>query len=427
MKRIRYGMLCLLLAGALCAAAESAYAEEAAETEGAEVQTEAAEGEGAEEQEEAVVEEETAIPVAEYRASDYVTLGEYINLEVDQQDPSVTEDDVQAEIDAALEENATEQEKTEGAEDGDYVAITYTLTCDGEEIDGTDGDELELVCGLEEMGTEVDQAITGAKAGDTVTAEVVLDDFYEEPYVGKTGVYTIQISRVYTYVSPELTDDYVKENLGYENVEEYRAGLTERMQKDAVEYARYEAGESALALAVQNAAIEGYPQDLYDSVYQSIASQYEYFFGEEYTSFVSEEDLAESALEEVNYEMVVKAIEEKEGLTMTEEQFQEYLANNLNSFGESFETPEELAEAGGNELRETAQREMVCSWLLDHDQVTLLSPEEYEAKYGDELAPEEEDGPIGEELEVDEEDPELYISDLEEEPAEEEGGEAAEE
>ena len=51
----------------------------------------------------------------------------------------------------------------------------------------------------------------------------------------------------------------------------------------------YEAGETALRLAKENSVFNGYPQELYDSIYEGIEDQYYYFFGDAYTSFISEE------------------------------------------------------------------------------------------------------------------------------------------
>lgn len=67
--------------------------------------------------------------------SKYVTIGEYKGLTLDRASVTVTDDDVQAEIDYNLEENGTEV--NDGTvEEGDSVTINFTGTIDGKEFDG---------------------------------------------------------------------------------------------------------------------------------------------------------------------------------------------------------------------------------------------------------------------------------------------------
>ena len=456
MNRMNRAAMCLLLAAALCTfgmprgtkAAEteetSAAVEETVTEAGEDQETEehgdteaaedAAGGEEIEDLDEAelIAEEEEdpgisfeesdleaedipEITVAEYNPMDYVKLGEYTGLDVEQLITEITDEDVEMEIQSRLEEDSTETEVTDGAAEDDYVSFAYTLVCEGETIEDSEGEEVEITLGLTELGEGIDKALMGAKPGDELTVTEKLEDYYDEAYEGKEGTYTLKVSRVYRYTVPELTDDYVKEHTEYDTVDAWKAALKVSMQADADMYSRYDAGEAALGAAVENAEITGYPEDLYEKAYNDISAQYAFFFGDDFSSFIAEEDLAEAAKQEVNSQMVLKAIIEKEGLAMTEEQFQEYLKENLNSFGVSYETPEELAEAGGDDLRVTAEREIVCKWLLDHDNIIQMTQEEYDAKYGAEE---------GLEVDMDETGDEEILLDGEEEEA---GDEAAEE
>ena len=50
---------------------------------------------------------------------------------------SVSDDDLDTEIEGTLEEEAEEIEKTDGAEPEDIISFTYTLECDGEELESS--------------------------------------------------------------------------------------------------------------------------------------------------------------------------------------------------------------------------------------------------------------------------------------------------
>ena len=358
-----------------------------------------------------ILDDEAEAPVNPF---DYMELGQYTGLDVDMLTASVTEEDVDNEIEAFLEEAAIEMEIEDGAKEDDYVTFTYTLESAGEIVESSEEDIFGLTLGYMEYGEEADEALLGARPGDTVTVTITLDDYYGEDFEGKEGTYTFEIDKVYRYETPDLTDDFVKENTEYNTIEEWREGLETSLLESSKMMNLYEAGETALRLAKENSVFNGYPQELYDSIYEGIEDQYYYFFGDAYTSFISEEELADGAEEDTCLTLTYLAILEKEGLQMTEEQYQKYLEENLNSFGESFDSPEALAEAGGEELRESAQRELVCNWLLEHDNVHELSAEEYDEKYGMDF-----DGEDGEDdeafyLDPEEDGEDLYL-DLEEE------------
>ena len=364
------------------------------------------------------------VEVAPYDPLAYITLGNYTGLDVDVVKAEISDEDVDAEIESMLEENADIVDKEDGAEEGDSVSFSYTAEVEGEELESSDGENMELILGYADFGEEIDAALTGAKAGDTVQAEVLLDDLYGEEYSGKTAVYTLEVAQVFKYVQPELNDAFVQEYTSYDTVEAFRAGLKAELQAYAEQTGREEAGESALSQAVENAEMNGYPQDLYDYQYNSLLETYYMYFGDSYTDLVSEEDLADSVEYEVKAEMVLQALVQTEGLELTDEEFISYLENNLDFFGETFTSAEEVIDYyGEEELRSYVQRSNVCSWLLDHANIRELTQEEYDEIYGadDEYLDWEEDEEFDEDLG---EEP-LEDDDFEEDIFEEETEEAA--
>ena len=65
----------------------------------------------------------------------YLTLGEYKGLSVTKVKTEVTDDDVEAEIESALDENAEYTDVDRAAKDGDQVNIDFDGSIDGEAWD----------------------------------------------------------------------------------------------------------------------------------------------------------------------------------------------------------------------------------------------------------------------------------------------------
>lgn len=334
----------------------------------------------------AAVEMESEVEVADYDPSKYVTLGDYKNLTIDILTSEVSDDDVQSEIDAQLEDNATEEDVTDGAATGDYLNIDYTLTIDGEKSDDFSGTDYDIYLGDESFGSEVDQALTGAKAGDTKSVELTLDgSIYGDEYDGKTGTYDITVNRVYTYKTPELTDDYVKANTDYDSVDAYREGVRKTLEEQNTDYNRTEAGTRALDTVVDSSTFSGYPQDLYDSVYQDYNYLYtsyaENMFGVERSELISDDDLKSEVEQAVNEALVVQAIADNESIEVTDDEYNQYLEDNYESYG--YSSVDEFKEQSyETALRREALQSEVENWLLDNNKLNELSQEEYDEKYG---------------------------------------------
>ncbi|MCD8077086.1 MAG: hypothetical protein LUE63_01675 [Lachnospiraceae bacterium] len=386
MKKISIWLLCLALVASLAACSSSE------DTETTASETEEATEATAETEETAGEETSGETEVSEYNAADYVTLGAYTGFEVDKVITEVTEDDVEEEIEIEMDENATETD-VEEAEDSDYLDIDYQVLVEGESVDIENyGETIEggseegraIMLGFAELGAELDEALLGAAAGDTLSVDVTLDaDSFGEDLDGVEATIEVTVNRVYRYVTPDLTDEYVQEYTDYDTVEEYRTAVQESLEVSTEESNLYEAGELALSLAVAEAVFSGYPEDLYESIYEEYDELYTYYaemFGMERTDLISDEDLAATAENEVYTLLVIQVIAETEGLELTDEDYQEYIDENLDDYG--VESEEELYEYyEEDDLRAEALREKICEYILNNSTLVEISQEEYDAKY----------------------------------------------
>ena len=78
-----------------------------------------------------------SVPYGDYDLSDYVTVGEYKGLEYEKISVSVSDKEIDDEIQKRLEDHKTSEDVTEGTvKDGDTVNIDFTGTMDGKKFDG---------------------------------------------------------------------------------------------------------------------------------------------------------------------------------------------------------------------------------------------------------------------------------------------------
>ena len=319
------------------------------------------------------------VAAKDYKASDYVTLGTYTGLEVQQvrEKTGLTDEETQSAIDDALEQDATEREITDRvSEEGDYLDISYTCTQNGEVVDETGDSDVAMQLGqYEYFDEDGEKQLLGTKAGDTRT--IVVDGGEEENPQSYT--YEVTVKRVYTYDIPELTDDYAREQ-GYDSAEDMKkdvaADALESTNEDYVSSAK----DELLQEVVSNSTNDGYPQKLYDETLKQLDQSYQDFFGITVEdAFDGDEDSLRSMVEDtLLQELVVEAIAEKEHIVVTQDELDTYKQQAVDQYGYDDISSLE-AEYSDDTMAESLLNEKVRDFLYEKAKVTYVSEDEYYA------------------------------------------------
>lgn len=319
------------------------------------------------------------VAAKDYKASDYVTLGTYTGLEVQQvrEKTGLTDEETQSAIDDALEQDATEREITDRvSEEGDYLDISYTCTQNGEVVDETGDSDAAMQLGqYEYFDEDGEKQLLGTKTGDTRT--IVVDGGEEEDPQSYT--YEVTVKRVYTYDIPELTDDYAREQ-GYDSAGDMKkavaADALESTNEDYVSSAK----DELLQDVVSNSTNDDYPQKLYDETLKQLDQSYQDFFGITVEdAFDGDEDSLRSMVEDtLLQELVVEAIAEKEHIVVTQDELDTYKQQAVDQYGYDDISSLE-AEYSDDTMAESLLNEKVRDFLYEKAKVTYVSEDEYYA------------------------------------------------
>ena len=326
MKRsLKLGAVCLGMAVLLCACGKGS----TESTEAASSETETAQSEAVSE---TVAEtEDTNVYPYEYDVESMVKLGEYKGLTYTETDVSVSDDEVESQINSTLTAHATAEQITDRAvEDGDTVNIDFEGKIDGKTFDGGTASGASLTIG---SGTFIDgfeDGLIGVKPGDKTTLKLKFPDEYKTntDLAGKDVTFDVTVNYIKgDDIVPELDDDFVK-GLNIDdvsNVKEYRAYVKSQLQANKESEAEKSKQSELLQQAVDNAEIKEIPEELvtqYATQYTDYYKQYASYFGLKLSDFLTqymnqtEEEFNQSAedygKERAGYMLVVSAIAKAE-------------------------------------------------------------------------------------------------------------------
>jgi trigger factor len=165
---------------------------------------------------------------------------EYRGLPAKREITTVTDNDLARALDALRGEQAKFEKVDRAVENGDFVVVNYSGTCEGKPIT-----ELAPAArGLTEAKNfwiEVKpggfmpgftEQLLGAKAGDKRTVTVDFPaDFVTPQVASKQGVYEVEVTEVKQRVLPELNDAFAQ-SYGAENLEKLREGVRSDLQNE---------------------------------------------------------------------------------------------------------------------------------------------------------------------------------------------------
>lgn len=375
-------------------AAETEVKEEDAETEDEdsaetadEVQNQEKETEGEEEilEEEEALAEKAVAQRPDYKALDYVKLGEYKGLSVQADPIEVTDEMVNEETEIRISEFDDVMETiTDGTvEEGDTANIDYEGKKDGVAFDGGTAQGFDLEIG---SGTFIDgfeEGLVGVKIGDTVDLNLTFPESYQsEDLAGQDVVFTVTVNEVKRM--PEITDEVVKKatNGEYEDLASYKESVRKDLEEEQEEQRKENILADLMDQICSSSEVSEYPQDLIDYNVDSMTSYYENMaamYGMEFEDFLSaamgmtkkdyDEKLPEVIKEGLLQEFCIKGIAETEGIEISDEEFEAGCKENMESHG--YTDKEEFLNAIGGEsvLRLNLIQEKVYDFLMENSEI----------------------------------------------------------
>jgi trigger factor len=177
---------------------------------------------------------------------------------------NVTEADVDKFLDAAREERATWAAADRPAAMGDHVLVDIRGAVGDDQILNNQDWELTL---REEGGwlPGFDQAFVGLKAGDVKSFSLTYPEDSTSRYKGQTADFETTIKEVRGRVTPEVTDELVKELGEYADVTDFRAKKLAELQEQGVQRAEAELTDAGMQ-AIVDQAVFAYPPAAVDDV-----------------------------------------------------------------------------------------------------------------------------------------------------------------
>jgi len=276
----------------------------------------------------------TFIFTAEVALKPEVTLGKYKGIKVDKADLSVTDEEINAEIDRNRDANSrTITVEDRAVRDGDMTVIDFEGFVDGAAFEGGRGSDYPLTIGSGAFIPGFEEQLIGAEIGKETEVNVTFpEDYQADELAGKAAVFKCTVKEIKEKELPTIED--TAEDLGFDSVDEYKEDVKKKItdrKTEAAKNAKEEAVVDAIiedaGMDIPDAMLETQQRQMLDEFAQRIQSQglsmeqYMQFTGLTQSALLDQ--VKPQALKRIQSRLVLEAVAKAEGIEASEEDFEE--------------------------------------------------------------------------------------------------------
>lgn len=317
---------------------------------------------------------------------EYVTLGEYKNLEITIAGTQYVSDvEVETQALAWYQQLVTPENgaiTNRAVEAGDAIIIDYVGKKDGIAFDGGSADSVRLLIGSGMFIDGFEEGLIGVMPGESVNLNLTFPkDYQSSELAGQEVVFSVKVH----YITPDEMQDSVVASFGseeYDTVEEFLQ-YTRKQMEEYYEVAYRENVEKAIySLIYSNSTYKEFPEELLSQRMEHVSVSIEAdaqavnmdaeafiknYYGMEKIEFL--ERVAKSYLQHI---LTAYAIAEQENILQTRKELEQAMEQYASEKG--FATMEEMMLSGytREELEEMVITEAVFDFLLENTTIKTV-------------------------------------------------------
>jgi len=256
-----------------------------------------------------------------------ITLADFKTIKLARLTAEVTDAEIDQTLQRIAEQNRPFIAKSEGAEKGDRVVLSFQGTIEGQPFEGGAAEDVPMVLGAGQFIPGFEDHLMGVKAGESRTFDVEFpDDYPAKAMAGKDATFAVTAKAVEAPGAVTIDDDFAK-TLGLESLAKLRDAIKDRTQREHAAASRQKLKRALLDQLDKRHKFEP-PPSLVEQEFNNVWSSIEKDLKDQGRSFADEGTTEEKARAEyraiaerrVRLGLVIAEIGERNNIKVTEEQ-----------------------------------------------------------------------------------------------------------
>ena len=263
-----------------------------------------------------------------------VTLGQYKGLEVEKAEVTVSDAQVQAELDRMAQNVASTETVERAAEMGDTANIDFEGFDNGVPFEGGKGENFDLKLGSGQFVPGFEEQIVGMNVGEEKDIDITFPEDYHKDLAGKPVVFHVKLNKVTVTNVPEQDDEFAKDVSEFDTLEELKADIRAKALEQAQKQADSAFENAAVEKAAENTTVD-MPKALVEAELDTQMERFAYqlqmsgYSMEQYAKMMGGDvstmrnAFRPAAEKQAKISVTLEKIVEVEGITVTDEEIEE--------------------------------------------------------------------------------------------------------
>ena len=185
-----------------------------------------------------------------------VTLGDYKGLEIEKAEATVTDEQVQSELDRMAQNVASTETVERAAEMGDTANIDFEGFDAGVPFEGGKGENFDLKLGSGSFVPGFEEQVVGMSAGEEKDIDITFPEDYHKDLAGKAVVFHVKCNKVTVTNLPALDDEFAKDVSEFETLDELKADIRQKALESAQKQIDNAFEQACVEKAAENTTVE---------------------------------------------------------------------------------------------------------------------------------------------------------------------------
>lgn len=314
-------------------------------------------------------------------------LGQYKGLQVEREIVKITDESVDDVLRQEQDRNSqlVVADRTT-VQEGDFAVIDFVGYVDGKPFSGGAGENHTLEVGAGTFIPGFEEQLVGFEVGVTGDIQVTFpEEYHAEQLAGQEATFTVTVKELKEKSLPEIDDEFVKDISEYETLDELKAVIRKNLEDEATRRTTAKVENRLLELIAEDSPCE-IPQSMIDHQAEHIMEDYLASIARRGVSEEMYLEMTGQSREEIRasfepvaktwimHDLILEAIREQEGITVSGEEVNEKIQEYLSHGGEL--TPEvegrmrEYWESQREAIEHTIGRTKTIQLIVDHAEIT---------------------------------------------------------
>lgn len=318
--------------------------------------------------------------IAEVAVKPEVKLGEYKGITVKKAEISVSDE----EVDAEIEKTRNMQARTVDVEgraiaEGDTAVIDYEGFVDDTPFEGGKGENHSLEIGSHSFISGFEEQLVGKNAGDEADVNVTFpEQYHAKELAGKPALFKVKIHSVKTKEVPELNDEFASLVSEFETLDEYKEDVKKQLFKRKEDAAKAAKEDEAIQKIINSSEMD-IPDPMIDMQCENMIQEFESRINqqgltlEQYMQFSGatidkmKENLRPEAVQRIQSSLVLEQIAKEENIEVKQEEVDEQIQKVASAYGLTGEKMKEIMSDDDKEsIEKNLSIEKAVNLIMEH-------------------------------------------------------------